>query len=77
MGRLSRVQRSLESTDIVQHSLILRDRNVLRLLTRRNSTLLNGSTVGTTLGSQLHELLEGLRKRPNVGQLATRRRLSR
>jgi hypothetical protein len=62
VGGLSRVQRSLKATNIVQDCFILRDRNVLRLLTGRNSTLLNRSSVGTTLGSQLHELLEGLRE---------------
>ena len=77
MGRLSRVQRSLESTDIVQHRFILRDRNVLRLLTRRNAALLNRSSIGTTLCCELHELLEGLREGTDVGQLATRSSLRR
>lgn len=77
MGGLRRVQRRLKSANIVQHRLILGDGNVLRLLTRRDSTLLDGSRVGATLRGQLHELLEGLRKGPDVGQLATRCSLTR
>ena len=77
MGGLRRLQRGLKSTDVVQHGLILRDRNVLRLLPRRNTTLLDRASVGATLGRQLHELLEGLCKGTDVGQLAARRRLTR
>ena len=77
MGRLRRVQRGLKTTHIVQDRLVLRDRNVLRLLTRRNSALLDTASIGATLGCELHELLEGLREGTNVGQLATGRCLTR
>ncbi len=72
---LRRLQRGLKSTHIVQHGLVLGDRNILRLLARGNATVLDGSGVRATLGGQLHELLLRLCEGTNVGQEASRRSL--